>query len=263
MINRLGLSGILLISLLLSACSQGPEKFIENEVKQFFSAISRGDFEAARQALTTPMQQRTTADALQNFITATGLQNPKGIHWQTPAVNDNLATIDGEVEAGEIATALPVRLHMVLENSNKWRISGVSRGVWQGTGHQKSAVFAPDDSESAALARETMHQFALGVQKNDLSDFWNAMAPAFRERFNLARFSDAFKGFMDNRTNLMPAAKRAPRFSFPPRLEPNGELVLKGDFPTQPSRVKFEYRYLNDKGNWQLSGITINLVPSS
>lgn len=120
----------------------------------------------------------------------------------------------------------------------------------------------PGSTESVALARSTTLRFADAVQAGDLSLFYSQTAEEFRQAFVLQRFQQAFGDFVEQRINVRAVEDLQPIFSEQPRLVADGTLHLKGYFPSRPSRLNFDYRYLQKPEGWQLSGISLEVVPA-
>ena len=85
--------------------------------------------------------------------------------------------------------------------------------------------------------------------------------PVFRERFDQTVLAMAFANLRARKVNLSPALVIAPNLSKNPELDKNGQLVLVGDFLTQPLRIHFELAYLQLDGIWRLSGIAVDALP--
>lgn len=255
--SRPHLVAILCLASMLSACSSS-NRALSESADAFFTAVASGDLAHAHRYLSRKLTANTTVEELGSFMLHTGLANPGSRHWKDSQVDEKHGVLEGEVEVD--GQTLPVRLTLVKEDVH-WKIDGLARGVRIAKPSGEYVLFAPTDSENARLAQATMEGFAAAVQRNDLAGYWASMANVFRHRYSVEQFEAAFGGFVRDGTNLSPAAKLAPRFTAPPTLEPDGELVLRGLFPTRPSEVVFEYRYVFQDGDWTNSGNTITLVP--
>jgi hypothetical protein len=87
--------------------------------------------------------------------------------------------------------------------------------------------------------------------------------PIFRERFDQAALTNAFANLRARRVDLSPALLLAPNLTKNPEMNQNGELVLVGDFATQPLRIHFELLFLPLDGGWRLAGLGVDAVPPS
>ena len=86
--------------------------------------------------------------------------------------------------------------------------------------------------------------------------------PLFRERFDQAALTAAFANLRARNLDLSAALLVAPNLTKTPELNQNNELVLVGDFPTQPLLIHFDLRFLQLDGVWRLAGIGVDAVPA-
>jgi hypothetical protein len=85
--------------------------------------------------------------------------------------------------------------------------------------------------------------------------------PIFRERFDQVALANAFANLRARKIDLSPALLTAPNLTKNPELNQNNELVLVGDFPTQPLQIHFELLFLQLDGVWRLAGLGVDAVP--
>ncbi len=85
--------------------------------------------------------------------------------------------------------------------------------------------------------------------------------PVFREKFDQAALTLAFANLRARKIDLSPALFVAPDLTKKPEINQDAELVLVGDFPTQPLQIHFDLRFLQLDGVWRLAGIGVDAVP--
>ncbi|MBI4723899.1 MAG: hypothetical protein HY765_02520 [Rhodomicrobium sp.] len=85
--------------------------------------------------------------------------------------------------------------------------------------------------------------------------------PVFREQFDQTALAGVFANLRARKINLSPALLLAPNLTKNPELNKNNELVLVGDFPTQPLRIHFELAFVQLDGAWRIAGIAVDAVP--
>lgn len=56
-----------------------------------------------------------------------------------------------------------------------------------------------------------------------------------------------FQSFIDQGIDLSAIKAIEPTFASPPKLDGNHALVLEGSYPTTPSKVSFQLKYLDEK----------------
>jgi hypothetical protein len=52
---------------------------------------------------------------------------------------------------------------------------------------------------------------------------------------------------------------RSPEFSEKPLIDDSGRLILKGYYPTQPSRLNFTVKFVRQESEWKLIGINVSV----
>jgi len=119
----------------------------------------------------------------------------------------------------------------------------------------------PDLTGNARLALDTTLRFGEAIEQGDLAGFRAGTTPAFQQAFSLSAFERAFKGFIEQRINLLAVRDMQPQFTNRELTLDDGSLHLAGWFPTRPSRLNFDYRYSQMDGDWRLSGINVKVVP--
>ncbi len=85
----------------------------------------------------------------------------------------------------------------------------------------------------------------------------------FREQFSIEKFRAAFKQFRVENTDYDIIAAMQPTYDPKPVIDEEGKLVVKGSFPTEPSRVRFDLEFIPSEGEWKLIVIQVKMVPQS
>jgi hypothetical protein len=119
----------------------------------------------------------------------------------------------------------------------------------------------PPEKEMKARVLETLLAFNKAGQDKSFAAFYNEqLASIFRQQMSLDRFTGIFGSFHD-KGDIAHIAKTEVVFDAPPAINGQGVLVLKGHYPTQPDKVAFQLKYLNESGAWKLMGIEVRVVP--
>lgn len=85
----------------------------------------------------------------------------------------------------------------------------------------------------------------------------------FREQFSVEKLRAAFKQFRVENTDYDIIAAMRPTYDPKPVIDGDGKLVVKGTFPTEPSRVRFDLEFIPSEGEWKLIAIQVKMVPQS
>jgi len=129
----------------------------------------------------------------------------------------------------------------------------------QRNGYAALQANVPSIAESEKIAVDTTLSFGHAIRAGDLSLFRNTSSDEFKNAFSLEQFEQAFSGFVEQNINLLAVSNYPPVFTTPPQLTADGALTLQGYFPTEPSRVNFDYKYVWKSNSWVLSGIGVDV----
>lgn len=122
-------------------------------------------------------------------------------------------------------------------------------------------VSIPDAATAQQLALNTTLRFAEAINNRDLAGFRATTTEAFQQAFSLDAFEAAFGGFITQRVNLLAVTGMKPVLTIHSPGPTPGTLHLAGWFPTQPSRLSFDYSYTREGPDWRLSGIDVKVQP--
>jgi hypothetical protein len=143
-------------------------------------------------------------------------------------------------------------LTYVLEGS-QWRMAAIQVN-WEHT--------PPGQDQMVQLVKETMNAFALAVVSKDFTEFYNSrLARPLQEKYSKAAFQGLFQTFMDQNIDLRVLQQYGPKFDQKPGLDQKGLLVLKGYFPTRPSRAIFDMKFIKQGEAWKLIALYVNVKP--
>jgi hypothetical protein len=83
--------------------------------------------------------------------------------------------------------------------------------------------------------------------------------PMFRERFDQTSLAITFKGLRSRKINLAATLLLSPNLTKQPQYTQD-QLILTGDFPTQPLKVQFMLAFMQLDGVWRLNNIAVDAV---
>ena len=125
------------------------------------------------------------------------------------------------------------------------------------------AAEVPDEADVQTLAEDSLRTFGQGLKDKDFSEFYDEIASAWQQQTTAEKLMEAFSKFLDKDLDL-PAIveKLEPVFKPAPvieSVESHELLVIKGYYPTKPSQLNFQLKYLEEEGDWKLVGINIDI----
>jgi hypothetical protein len=97
----------------------------------------------------------------------------------------------------------------------------------------------------------------------DYRVFHARLSGPFRQQYPPDRLKQSFREFHDKNVDIDIVCAMAPIFDQPPFVDGAGKLVLRGFFPTEPTRVSFEMDFVAWDGDWKLIRINVKVAPSA
>jgi len=125
----------------------------------------------------------------------------------------------------------------------------------------QNQVPAPKPLE--ALVKATLMTLNDANLTGDYRVFHARLSGPFRQQFTPERLKQSFREFSDKNVDIDIVCALAPVWEQPPFVDPEGKLVLRGLFPTEPTRVSFEMDFVAWDGDWKLIRINVRVAPSA
>lgn len=210
----------------------------------FYQNISR-----LWQAQTTPQELTTSFSSFtgQN-IDLTLVQGMDPIFVAEPFLNENgWLVLQGYYPTQPSITYFTLTY---LYEESEWRLGVIDLKVTQDP---------PPDSLLKAMVNTTMLDFALAVNAKDFTDFYATVADLWQAQTTPEALDNAFKVFSDQNLDFTVLQEFEPQFTEPPFFDDDGWLILRGQYPTQPSVVYFDLQYLFEETAWRLVSINIDV----
>lgn len=124
----------------------------------------------------------------------------------------------------------------------------------------------PSESVVEGLVKETLADFADAVDSGDFSDLHAKASQDFQASYTVDQMKTAFKSYTDKKRVVMPIFNRVEttpaKFTTPPglRTEQNLKILMaKGEFPTKPFKVRYDFEYVYRGGEWKLLKLIVNV----
>jgi hypothetical protein len=115
----------------------------------------------------------------------------------------------------------------------------------------------PPDAELKSMALSSLLAFNDGVQKKDFSDFYEQVAKLWQDQTTPEKLKEAFGEFIEKDLDISSVKKVQPVLE-PSKINSDDVLLVTGYYPTEPHRVHFRLKYLEEEGKWKLVGINVD-----
>lgn len=224
----------------------------------FFGEISTRNYNKSYSYLSEAFKKNTTKDEFIKFIEESGLEGFKEVSWSSRSISGkNQGNFDGSVitNTGE---NIPIKMSFVKENSD-WKIFSLFISQ-AGASYKNSNNSLPPIDQLMKLTDESMLKFANSVNAKDFKEFHSHVSNLWQKQYTIIKFNETFKSFIDAEIDLLPALKVTnPIFDVEPIINSDNILILKGHYPTNPSQIHFELKYIQEGIKWKLIGTSIYL----
>jgi hypothetical protein len=143
--------------------------------------------------------------------------------------------------------------------SSAWKLLGLNV---QAIPFVENTGKVPTDKELKTLALDSLLLFNVAVQTKDFENFYSHTAKLWQKEVTPEKLLDIFQSFIDKKINIALIVKQEPAFEGTPAVNEDGLLVIKGSYPTQPSKVSFQLKYVYEDESWKLVGINVQVKPT-
>jgi hypothetical protein len=241
------------------------KKMVEETMLDFARAVNARDFSGFYGTVSKSWQKQVTVEQLaatfkpfsDKNVDLTILKGHDPVFTKKPLINDKgLLILKGEYEVYPIG--VPFGLKYIYE-APSWKLLGIHVKTVPKAAPKTEAGGLPPEPELKKLVHHTMLDFAWAVKAKDFTNFYDKAAKVWQNQTPRDKFGDTFKAFTDKNIDLTVIEGLDPVFEKTPRLDDNGWLHLKGNYPTKPSITYFKLKFFPEDSGWKLVGINIQI----
>jgi len=120
----------------------------------------------------------------------------------------------------------------------------------------------PSDRVLEALVKASLLTFNDANVTGNYEVLHAKLSKPFRQQFPPERLKEVFKDFNEKSIDFDIIAAMTPTYEPRPSVDGEGKLVVKGTFPTEPSRLAFELDFIPSDAEWKLIRINVKLGAS-
>jgi hypothetical protein len=213
---------------------------------RFLGLIGQGRTEQAYQSASTSLRKRLNAAQFAQRVKQLGLNEFESSSFPRIHFRDGTAELDGSFTRKD-GSVIPLNVTLAKEGE-AWRVASFRGQV-------------PESAAILDMVRSTLRDFNAAVQSGDFTAFHKTLAMPFREQYSAERIKDAFQAFIDRKVDLRGALQLDPVFKPAPSIGARQVLRVAGYFPSTPSRLHFDLKYVPEDGVWKLLSISVNVKP--
>ncbi|WP_076791085.1 hypothetical protein [Chlorobium sp. KB01] len=262
------LTGIAAVIVLLLAVVMFATSGMRSTADDFFGSVKQQDMTKARTYLSEEFKASTNEEALKEFLSRSALLNFKEAKWAESSINGGRGELNGTITT-ETGGNIPIKLMFIKEN-DEWKIYAMqkptaglqpseSSEASAGTTPKKSATTVPGKAEQIALARQSMHDFALSIKSKNMGHFRTTISNMWQSQFTTEKLNEGYAPIIKADIDLTVLDPLVPILDQEASINQDGVLIIKGHYPTKPSVVSFESKYIYEGISWKLIGFFLDI----
>lgn len=226
---------------------------------QLNSAMRSGDFGPFHDSISEQWQEQISAEKLKSVfqplaaqgVDFSGVEETEPVFAMPPSRDsDGLLVLAGHFPTEPRRTVF--RLTFISEGAD-WKLFGINAKA------AANPLPLPPPEEIKSLVELTLLDFNAALQAGDFTQFHAELSTPFRRQNSPEDLQKAFQAFIDEKIDLTSIVDLEPSFSSQPTLDEENSLVVKGYYPTDPSRLHFDFRFTPEPPDWKLLVIDISL----
>ena len=223
--------------------------------EQFLARIGTGKIGEAYASAGDDLRAQQDEASFTAAVKQLGLTDFASVSWHNRQIENRNGLAEGTVTTRRGGTK-PVSVRLAREDG-RWAVTGMSYGGAELTTAARPAV--PSDEELERLTAETLLDFNRAVKTRDFTAFHEKLADVWKKEVTPEQLQTAFHQFLDQDVDIGPIRGVKPRLARPAAVNENGTIIVSGQYPIQPSPVRFGLEFAREGGAWKLSRIKVSV----
>jgi hypothetical protein len=146
-----------------------------------------------------------------------------------------------------------------LQEGSAWKLMGINV---QAIPFVENTGKVPSNRELKTLTLDSLLLFNDAIEAKSFDKFYSRISELWQKEITADKLQQVFQAFIDKEIDLTPITKVEPVFDGTPAVNDDGLLVIKGTYPTKPSKVVFELKYVYEEESWKLASINVQVKPT-
>ena len=117
----------------------------------------------------------------------------------------------------------------------------------------------PSERTLETLVKSSLVSFNDAVLTGNFAVLHARLAKPLRDKYSPEQLAKIFKEFADKGAEFYVITTFKPTYDPAPSIDGEGILLVKGVFPTEPSKVAFDLKFILSDGGWRMIGIDVTM----
>jgi hypothetical protein len=227
---------------------------VADAANDFLSLVGQGKTPEAYASTGSVLRAQNDEASFTAAVKQLGLTDYVSSSWNHRNIENQSGSVEGTVTT-KSGTA-PAKVELVYEQG-KWRVAALH---YAGRDLADLMVLQiPADEEQRRLAAEALEDLDQAVQAKDFTAFYAKISEKWRQQTSAQDLQKAFQPLIDKGADLGLAKDVLLQFNPPARINPQGLLVLEGDYQARNAqKMHFKLEYIHEATGWKLFGAFVN-----
>ena len=249
--------------------------------EQFLALLGQGKTAEAYASTAEGFRAQQDETSFTAAVKQLGLIDYSTVSWHSRQFENQEGAVEGTLTTKKSGTR-PVAVRLVQEGGT-WKVLGVRYGGVDLAALKVPPPLPPDaevkrydaavppaariqhptpvppEAELERMATAALLDFNEAVQTKDFTALYDKLSEQWKKETNPKGLQKSFQQFIDNNVNIGGIKDVKPQFSPAPAVDDKGALVLAGHYPTQPSPVRFELKYVYEGSAWKPISISVSV----
>jgi hypothetical protein len=223
--------------------------------QQFLDLLGQDKVAEAYASSASGLRAQQTETSFADAVKKLSLTDFRSVSWQNRQIENQEGLAEGTVTTKKGDTT-PVSVRLVKEKG-KWTVVGLCYGGVD-LATIKAAAVVPTLADQDRMVAEALLDFNQAVRTKDFVPFYGKISELWKKQTTPALLRKAFQVFIDQDIDIGGIKDVNPKVSLA-GLSEESALTIAGYYPTKPSQVRFELKYVNESAGWKLMGISVNV----
>lgn len=223
---------------------------------RFFTLVREGKAKDAYLSASREFQASAPEEDFVAFLKKSTIADYESATWSSRSVANKIGELEGSIKT-RAGGVIPIKLRLIKEDG-KWKIHAIEKAA-AGLVKTSAEPTVPAEDDLKAMTSRSVLLLARAINSKDFSEFYNATAKVWQSQTTPEALKENFIKYIEQNIDLTIVEGHSPEFSEKPSVDESGRLILKGYYPTQPSRLSFTIKFIRQESEWKLVGIYVSL----
>lgn len=223
---------------------------------EFLAMLGSGRISEAYQSASASLRAQQSQEVFEKTVKDLGLTDFASTSWSSRGFTNDQGHLEGTVTTKSNGS-IPLRIDLMKEGGT-WKVYSISAPK-AGVSVEGRGRSVPSEPGLKALTVESLLAFNKGVRAKSFAEFHKGISTLWQKQITPEKLMEVFRSFIEQDIDISPIESMTPVFEPPAEINTDGVLIVSGSYPTEPSKLQFTLKYVDENSTWKLIGINVKL----